>query len=219
MQLGHTRRQVLVSALYLQIHQVVAQAYYCGAKESERPAVATLIETQHLAHQELTLDALHLIPSTLDLIHTGGGRYVVVLKPNQPHLYRTGTLTDLFSVANYERVDAKTKQHGRVEQRRCRCFKMNASSAAVRWQKSGMCTLLCVVRSREISGLMSKEVSYYVSNHTPTNQAQADELFNAIRGHCRAAVAGRRGDTSQTGCQSVGRRLTDWQSSSKSSTR
>ena len=30
---------------------------------------------------------------------------------------------------------------------------------------------------------MSEELSYYVSNQAVSNQAQADELFDAIRGH------------------------------------
>lgn len=193
---GHTRGEVVVSAVSHQHGQVVAQTYYCGTKESERPAVATLIETQDLAHQKLSLDALHLIPTTLKLIHAAKGQYVVGLKPNQPHLYRSCTVKDLFSVADYERVDTQTKKHGRVEQRRYRCFKLTASSVAMRWQKAGLCRLLCVVRSREKLGTVSEEVSYYVSNHTPGNQAQADELFDAIRGHWGVEVMHHRRDVS-----------------------
>lgn len=48
---GHTRGEVVVSAVAHQQGAVVAQSFYCGTKESERPAVATLIETQHLAQQ------------------------------------------------------------------------------------------------------------------------------------------------------------------------
>ena len=42
-QQGHTRGEVVVSAVSHQDEQVVGQTYYCGTKESERPAVATLI--------------------------------------------------------------------------------------------------------------------------------------------------------------------------------
>ena len=51
---GHTRGEVVVSAVSHQCEQVVAQTYYCGTKESERPAVAMLIETQNLAYQKFT---------------------------------------------------------------------------------------------------------------------------------------------------------------------
>ena len=162
---------------------MVGQSFYCGSKESERPAVAHLIEDQDLAHQKLSLDALHLIPSTLTLIHTGGGQYVVGLKPDQAHLYRSCTLKDLFETADYERVDAKVKKHGRVEQRRYRSFTLRTCWGALRWQKAGLCTLLCVVGNRAKSGVMSEGLSYYVSNQAVSNQAQADELFDSIRGH------------------------------------
>lgn len=182
-QQGHTRGEVVVSAVAHQGGQVLAQTYYCGTKESERPAVAALIESQHLASQKLTLDALHLIPTTLELIHAARGQYVVGLKSNQAHLYRSCTLTDLFGVADYERVEEKVKKHGRLEQRHYRSFTLASSMIADRWKKSGMCTLLCVVRIREKGQVVSEEVSYYISNQSVVNQATANELFTAIRGH------------------------------------
>ena len=121
---------------------------------------------------------------------------MVGLKPNQPHLYRSCTLLDLFGVADYERVDVKAKQHGWVEQRHYRSFTLGGSSVAVRWQKTGMCTLLCVVRRREKSGVLSEEVSYYLSNHPPMNQAQADELFEAVGGHRGVEVMHHKRDVS-----------------------
>lgn len=195
-QSGQSRGEAIVSALDHQTHQVVAQTYYSGTKESERPAVTQLIDKQGLAHQKLSLDALHLIPSTLQLIHTERGQYVVGLKPNQVYLYRLCTVTDLFEVADYERIDSTVKKHGRVEQRRYRSFTLRACSVALRWQKAGLCTLLCVVRSREKSGLLSEEVGYYVSNQSVANQAQADELFDAIRNHWAIEVMHHKRDVS-----------------------
>ena len=195
-QTGHTRGEVVVSAVTHQQGAVVAQTYYCGTKESERPAVVTLIETQNLAHQKLTLDALHLIPTTLKLIHAGKGQYVVGLKANQANLYRSCTLTDLFAIADYERVDAPLKKHGRVEQRHYRSFTLATSMVDIRWHQAGLCTLLCVVRSRERLGVVSEEVSYYVSNHRPSGQPEADELFDAIRGHWGVEVMHHKRDVS-----------------------
>lgn len=193
---GNTRGEVVVSAMAHQGGQVLAQTYYCGTKESERPAVATLIESQHLAPHKLTLDALHMIPNTLKLIHAAEGQYVVGLKSNQAHLYHSCTLEDLFSVADYERVDEKIKKHGRTEQRQYRSFTLGASTLAPRWQKAGLCTLLCVIRLREKGKVVSEEVSYYVSNKKPVNQADANELFDAIRGHWGVEVMHHKRDVS-----------------------
>ncbi len=195
-QQGHTRGEVLVSAVAHQHGQVVAQSYYCGPKESERPAVVALIENQHLASHKLTLDALHLIPATLELIHAADGQYVVGLKSNQAHLYRTCTLTDLFGRADYERVEEKLKEHGRLEQRRYRSFTLGSSLVATRWQKSGLCTLLCVVRIREKGPVMSEEVSYYVSNKRAVDQLEANDLFDAVRGHWGIEVMHHKRDVS-----------------------
>lgn len=182
-QQGHTRGEVVVSAVAHQDGQVLAQTYYCGTKESERPAVATLIESQHLASQKLTLDALHLIPTTLELIHAADGQYVVGVKSNQANLYRSCAVTDLFGIADYERIEEKVKKHGRLDQRHYRCFTLSSFMIADRWEKSGLCTLLCVVRTREKRNVVSEDVHYYVSNHRPVHQAAADELFDAVRGH------------------------------------
>ena len=193
-QKGDTRGQVVVSALDHQTHQVIAQTHYCGTKESERPAVAELIDTQSLAHQKLSLDALHLIPTTLTMIHGKNGRYVVGLKANQRNLYRSCTLIDLFDTADYERVDASQKKHGRIEQRHYRCFTLKASLLAARWHKTGLCTLLCVVGSRKKSGVVSEELRYYVSNQVVGDQEQANELFDAVRGHWRIEVMHHKRD-------------------------
>lgn len=193
-QKGHNRGEVVVSAVSHHDGQVVAQTYYCGTKESERPAIADLIEKQKLASHKLSLDALHMIPSTLTLIGNAGGQYVVGLKANQPYLYQLCTVTDLFNVADYERVDKKVKHHGRIEQRTYRCFKLPESALDKRWQSTGLCTLICVLRSREKSGLVSEEMSYYVSNQQPDSQLEADELFNAIRSHWSIEVMHHKRD-------------------------
>ena len=49
--------------------QVLAQPYYSGTNERERPTVVTLIRSQHLTSDEFTLDALYLIPAPLELIY------------------------------------------------------------------------------------------------------------------------------------------------------
>ena len=50
--------------------------------------------------------------------------------------------------------------------------------------------MIRVKRSRQnlAGSLLSEEVSYFLSNGQPTTQAQADELFDAIRFHWRIEV-------------------------------
>lgn len=182
-QTGHTRGEVCVSALAHQTKQVVAQTFYSGTKESERPAVSHLLEQGSLCGQKLTLDALHLVPLTLHSIHAASGVYVVGLKANQAHLYRYCICQSLFNSSDYERVDEPTKHHGRLEQRTYRCFRLKPSALAPRWQEAGIATLVSVERQRQHAGVVSQSVSYFVSNSRAGSQSAADELFAAIRQH------------------------------------
>lgn len=180
---GHTRGEVCVSAVAHQSQQVVGQAFYRGTKESERLTVSQLLAEQHLCHQKITLDALHMIPTTLRSIHSSKGVYIVGLKANQANLYRQCICRTLFDAADYEQLDAETKRHGRTEQRTYRCYSLWSLALAPRWQTTGLATLICVERRRQQSGVESREISYYVSNAQPASPSQAAELFTAIRQH------------------------------------
>ncbi len=204
-QTGHTRGEVCVSAVAHQAQQIVGQTFYNGAKESERPAVSQLLEQHPLSSQKITLDALHMIPLTLRSIHGCEGSYVVGLKANQITLYRQCVCLNLFKKPDFEHVDAQKKRHGRIEGRIYRCYSIASSVLAPRWQTTGLTTLLCVKRLRQQMGVLSEETAYFVSNVEPATQAQAEELFGAIRQHWCVEPGRRGGDAPQTGCELRGR--------------
>lgn len=191
---GHSRGEVVVSAMAHQNRQVVGQQFYRGDKESERPAVSQLLNEQGLWGQKLSLDALHLIPTTLQSVHAAAGVYVVGLKGNQDHLYRHCICQSLFQRVDYERVDEPRRHHGRLEQRTYRCVQVGVPALAPRWRKAGLTTLVWVVRSREKLGVVSEQVSYFVSNQQPGRQQDADELFDAIRQHWTIEVMHHKRD-------------------------
>lgn len=184
---GHTRGQACVWVLAHESEQIIGQAYYSGNKESEKPTLRQLLNDQSLYSQQLTLDALHLNPLTLNAIEGAGGCYIVGLKANQIHLYRYGIFLSLAKEATYKRSDKAVRGHGRVEQRSYGCFTMNPTTLDLRWQAAGLVTLIKVVRNRQ--GLRgespSEETSYFLSNSAPANQSQAEALFDAVRQHWR----------------------------------
>lgn len=212
-QTGHTRGEVCVSAVAHQSQQTVGQTFYIGTKESERPAVSQLLDEQHLVNQKITLDALHMIPTTLHSIHSANGVYLVGLKANQVNLYRQCICRSLFESANYEQVDAPKKHHGRTEQRTYRCYSVPILTLAPRWHTTGLATLIRVERHRQQAGVSSQEVSYFVSNSQPASQPQAAELFDAIRRHWCIEVMHHKRDVTlaeddlQTGSAAVSRLL------------
>ena len=182
-QVGHTRGEVCVSAVAHQAQQVVGQTFYCGTKESERPAVRQVLEQHHLCAQTITMDALHMIPLTLRSIDGGGGSYGEGLKANQMKLHRQCVCLNLFKKPDYEKVDAQNKRHGRHQGRTYRCYSLASCVLAPRWHATGLSTLICGKRTRQQRGLLSQETAYFVSNVEAVTQAQADELFGAIRQH------------------------------------
>lgn len=182
---GHKRGEACVSALAHDTGQVVNQTYYNGSKESERPAVLRLLTQSGLCSQKITLDALHLTPKATKAIHGAKGVYLIGLKSNQAHLYRYCICHSLTNKAVYEKIDEPERGHGRVDQRSYASCCLQPNALAVRWRKTGMDTCIEVSRSRKgLDGKrISQETRYYVSNANPANQAEAEELFDAIRQH------------------------------------
>lgn len=182
---GHKRGEACVSAVAHDSGQVVSHTYYNGTKESERPAVHQLLNDSGLSGQKITLDALHLTPETTKAIHESEGTYLIALKTNQAHLYRYCFCNSLVNKAAYNRRDEPQRGHGRVEERSYTCYLLKPNVLVARWREAGMRACIKVDRSRKrLDGSqISQETCYYVTNACPTNQAEADELFDAIRRH------------------------------------
>ena len=208
-QAGHTRGEACESVLAHDSEEIVGQAYYSGAKESEKLVVRQLLNDMGLHNQKITLDGLQLNPLTINAIEGSGGVYIVDIKANQALLYRYCICRSVLIQAAFERVDAPQRGHGRVEQRSDQCFSMSPTALAPRWHTAGLATLIRVVRNRQ--GLRgeapTQEVSYFVSNCQPTSQPEADELFDALHHHWQIEVMHHRRDVSRrcvTNRQSVG---------------
>lgn len=168
---GHTRGEACVSVLAHESEQIVGQAYYNGAKESEKPTVRQLLNDGGLYCQKITLDALHLNPLTINAIEGADGVYIVGLKANQARLYRYCICRSVVASATYKRSDKAQRGHGRVEQRSYACFTITPTALAPRWQHAGLAILIRVVRNRQglSDGPPTQEVSYFVSNSQPTS--------------------------------------------------
>ena len=184
------RGEACVSALIQETGLIISQLYYSGSKDSEQPAVRQLITQAGLAGKKLTLDALHCSPATLTTIHQQGGNFLVGLKSNQPVLYRYAICHTLMQQPVYHRQDAAQRGHGRQQERTYACFRVNVSHLNLRWQACGLCTLISVKRvRRKLDGSHpAEEISYFLSNYGVQSQQQADELFDAIRGHWHVEV-------------------------------
>lgn len=193
---GHKRGEVCVSIIAQNQDGVVAQAYYNGTKESERPAIINLLTDKALLTGNIVLDALHLTPKLLEAIHHQQGRYLIGLKSNQFILHRLCLLQSLFHKPTFERVDARERGHGRQDERSYGCHSLVGLKLAPRWAKSGLTTVVVVTRIRRtLAGdEVGRTVSYFVTNEAVKTAAAADTLYDAIRDHWQVETMHYRRD-------------------------
>ena len=207
---GQQRGEVCVS-IVAQTETVVAQTYYNGAKESERPAVANLLTDNDLLNKRIVLDALHLVPALLDAIHLATGTYLIGLKANQFLLQRACLIQTLLHKPLFERIDAPLRAHGRIEERTYGCFSLVELIKAQRWAKSGLATVVVVTRVRRtLAGVeTARSESYFVTNKSMVSQSEADHFYDAVRGHWRIETMHYRRDVvlAEDACRSKFSRL------------
>lgn len=171
---AHTKRDIL------------AQRPMSGPKSSEITAARELLQETGLEKGKVTLDALHMNPTTTAQINLAGGTYIIQVKDNQEKLReQCERLADedvpLGVIATSE------KGHGRHETRKGAFFDLEKIEFPERWSDSGLRTLV-VMERRTITTAQQKvssEVSYYVSNQqvSPEQFDIQSELFTAIRRH------------------------------------
>lgn len=182
---GQQRGEVCVSIMAQGPAGVVAQTHYNGCKESERPAILNLLTDNDLLKRKTVLDALHLTPELLKAIQEAKGTYLIGLKHNQPLLRRSCFIRTMVQSPGFQRLDAPLRKHGRQEERTYACFAIDTMSKAGRWQLVGMTTLVRVIRVRRtLAGVQtSRTTSYFISNQVVKTPQEANELYDAIRGH------------------------------------
>lgn len=193
---GCTRGMSCVSVVEQQSQLPVAQSYYDGRKQSERPAIINLLTDNHLLSCKITLDALHLTPDLVTAIARQQGCYLIGLKSNQHRLLRSCIVRTMLSTAEFVRLDSVQHKHGRHQRREYRYYSLEGLALDKRWHKAGLRTLVEVKRTHfdALGKPMSETQSYYVSNAPVSCQTQANDLYEAIRGHWNVEVMHYRRD-------------------------
>jgi predicted transposase YbfD/YdcC len=170
----HTKRDIL------------AQRPMSGPKTSEITAARELLRETGLEQGKVTLDALHMNPTTTAQINLAGGIYIIQVKDNQEELRKQCERLATEDVS----LDITTtveKGHGRHETRKGAFFDMEKIEFAERWSDSGIQTLIMIERQtvKTAQRKASSEVSYYVSNQEVSLEQPniQSELFTAIRRH------------------------------------
>ncbi len=177
--------RVLLAVSHLE-RKTVAQKRMQGPKESEIPAVRTMLAETGLEKGKISLDALHFNPTTTQQSHQAGGLFIIQLKDNQPTLF--GQMSQEAAAAvSLGTFKSTEKSHGRLDIRQATLFDIRHLQLDPRWAKSGLATLIVISRrATELAKQKSSaEVSFYLSNAQvqPSDQQLQIELFTAIRHH------------------------------------
>ncbi len=178
---GSKRGEAIVQVVCHSTRQTVAQDFYNGKKQSEKPILRQVLTQQGLLGQKMSLDALHMNPATLGELVKSGGIFLVGVKKNQKELeadmahYTTRTKP-------LEKHETIEKGHGRLEKRRYEAFCVKHEYFEDRWEPCQFSTLIKVHRERTMNKTQKKttETSLYISN---APHGMARELFEAVRGH------------------------------------
>lgn len=183
---GDKRGEAVVQLVEHQSRQVVAQTFYNGTKESEKPCLRALIKEKELHSQKITTDALHLNPEMTESINENGGTFLIGLKENQQLLFdeMKFNIASNKPLAKHQTID---KGHGRLEIRNYEAYGISGAYIDERWSASNFQMVIQVERVREElkTNTLSTEVSYYITNGKPENY---EEYFNAMRAHWSVEV-------------------------------
>ncbi len=171
---AHTKRDIL------------AQRPMSGPKSSEITAARELLRETGLEKGKITLDALHMNPTTTAQINLAGGAYIIQVKDNQEKLREQCARLAAEDVP-LGVITTTEKGHGRHETRNGAFFDLEKIEFPERWSESGLRILVVMKRQTIITAQQkaSSEVSYYISNQqvSPQQFDVQSELFTAIRRH------------------------------------
>ena len=154
------------------------------AKSNEKTAIPELLATLALEGCIVTIDAMGTQPSIAQAIRDRGADYVLAVKDNQPQLNAAiNDFFELFQSAPPDKTphhvsEAVSKDHGRLETRRCYVFDaLECLPAPTRWPD--LRCFAVIESTRERQGRMTRERRYYICSLVP----DAEQLAAAVRQH------------------------------------
>ncbi|MEZ4913933.1 MAG: ISAs1 family transposase [Chitinophagales bacterium] len=192
---GDNRGQAVALAVSHEDRSVCRMSFFNGTKESEVVAVRTMLKSP-LVSQKITMDALHLKPNSLIPIAEAGGIFLVGLKDNQAELLAEMRFCSEQDQGIYAYDSGVKKGHGREERRSYCSYNIEKAYVDKRWKRANFNYLIKVQRERTIcnSHTHSKQIAYFLTNKKVQNQADAMELYQAIRCHWQVETANNTRD-------------------------
>lgn len=159
-------------------------------KSNEIPAVRELIDMLDIKGAVITMDAMHCQKETAEKVINNGGDYVIQLKGNQGRFhddvyamfddkYMDKYMDEVDKDCEYEAFHTIEKSHGRIEKRTCYVLNNIEYFTDYLAEWKGLKKIFAVKRIVEKNGIISKEISCYLSS----KNASAEKLLSYTRKH------------------------------------
>ena len=146
-------------------------------KGHEIAAFATVLDRIDLANVVVTADALHTQKAHARYLHRHGGRYVFIVKRNQPTLHAQLAALPWRHVPLADRT--QDKGHARRESRTLQVVSINTG---IRFPHARLAARITRTRTHTASGVTSRQTVYEVTNLDWAHVTAAG-LAELIRGH------------------------------------
>src|SRR5262249_21457519 len=188
-QRGSARRTVGRSALHVVSawaveHRLTLGQVATDAKSNEITAIPELLELLDLKGAVVTIDAMGCQKEIAADIIEGEGEYLLAVKENQPHLYED--IGRAFDEAlehgepgvDFTKCQTEEVRGGRRETRTC-CAITDPRGIRDARLWAGLTAIVMVISRREVDGVSSDEIRYYISSAAGT----AEDYLRWARGH------------------------------------
>jgi predicted transposase YbfD/YdcC len=188
-QRGSARRTVGRSALHVVSAWAVENRLTLGqvatdAKSNEITAIPELLELLDLKGAVVTIDAMGCQKEIAAAIIDEEGEYLLAVKENQPHLYED--IGRSFDEAlehgepgvDFTECQTEEVRGGRRETRTC-CVITHPRGIRDARLWAGLTAIVMVISHREVDGVASDEIRYYIGSATGT----AEDYLRWARGH------------------------------------
>ena len=188
-QRGSARRTVGRSALHVVSAWAVENRLTLGqvatdAKSNEITAIPELLALLDLKGAVVTIDAMGCQKEIAADIIDGEGQYLLAVKENQPHLYED--IGRAFDEAlehgepgvDFTECQTEEVRGGRRETRTC-CVITHPRGIRDARLWAGLTAIVLVISHREVDGVSSDEIRYYISSAAGT----AEDYLRWARGH------------------------------------
>jgi predicted transposase YbfD/YdcC len=148
-------------------------------KSNEITAIPEVLATLALKGCIVTIDAMGCQTDIASQIQERQADYVLALKENQKTLYAHAVdwfdyaaATDFKFIAHHDYARTINKGHGRIEIRECWLISDTPVLTEFREQHgwTGLRSLVKIRRQREIKGVRSEEIAYYISSFSESRK-------------------------------------------------